>query len=159
MRSTLSLVAVVLAALGAATACSSSSIGGGGTSAPNACQVLTTDLVTPVIGSDAALSRSAQPNPHETQCQYKSSTGAVDLELGDWSVVNPMTPPDTKSVAGLGDEAYVSTMGLVVRKGEHGFNLDISLAFGDFNGSAADDLEAREAAAEQDLAPKLLTKF
>ena len=123
-----------------------------------ACQVLTSDLVTPVIGDDAKQARDAQPNPHETQCQFTSSTGAINVMVGDWSVIKPIDSQEQR-VSGIGDEAYISPLGLAVRKGSRGFDLDVSLAFGDFNGSAADSLQAKQDQAEKDLAPKLLARI
>jgi hypothetical protein len=119
---------------------------------PTACQVLTGDVVTPVIGEDAKQTRDAQPNPNETQCQFTSSTAAINLMVGDWSVIKPIDSQE-QTVSGIGDEAYISPLGLAVRKGSHRFALDASLAFGDFNGSAADSLQAKQDQAEKDLAP------
>jgi hypothetical protein len=119
---------------------------------------LTSDLVTPVIGDDAKQTRDAQPNPHETQCQFTSSSGAINVMVGDWSVIKPIDSQE-QTVSGIGDEAYISPLGLAVRKGSRGFALDASLAFGDFNGSAADSLQAKQDQAEKDLAPKLLAKI
>jgi hypothetical protein len=123
-----------------------------------ACQVLTSDLVTPVIGDDAKQTRDAQPNPHETQCQFTSSSAAINVMVGDWSVIKPIDSQE-QTVSGIGDEAYISPLGLAVRKGSRGFALDASLAFGDFNGTAADSLQAKQDQVEKGLAPKLLAKI
>lgn len=134
--------------------------GSGPTTAPNACDVLTADLAIPVIGTDATVSRRAQPNPHETQCQYKSASGAIDVMVGDWSFIKDQAiDPQRRSVPGIGDEATVSAMGLVAKKGDHGISVDVSLAFGTFEGDAATNLQDQEAQAEKDLAPKLLARL
>jgi hypothetical protein len=130
------------------------SLFGGGTNAPNACQVLTLDLVTPVIGDDASQSISAQPNPRETHCQYKGSNGWIDAMVGEWSVIHLVSEPGEQSVSGIGDQAYISSEGLSVRKGSHGFQVNVVLTSGD--SSTQDD---RQQQAEKDLAAKMLPKL
>jgi hypothetical protein len=116
--------------------------------------VLTLDLVRPVIGDDASQSISAQPNPHETHCQYKGSNGWIDAMVGDWSVIHLVSEPNEQAVAGIGDAAYISSDGLKVRKGKHGMEISVVLMSGD--SSTQDD---RQAQAEKDLAAKMLPKL
>ncbi|WP_156661565.1 hypothetical protein [Mycobacterium sp. 852002-51163_SCH5372311] len=115
------MVMITAAVVSATAACASirSSLGGG-TDAPNACQVLTLDLVKPVIGDNAVQSISAQPNPRETHCQYKGSNGWIDAMVGEWSVIHLVSEPNEQPVAGIGDAAFTSFSGLKVRNGKHG---------------------------------------
>ena len=128
------------------------------TDAPKACDVLTIDVVKPYIGDDAAKSREAQPNPRETQCQYTSSTGAINVMVGEWSVIKPIGS-DEQPVGGIGDEAWISPTGLAVKKGSHGIEINAMLASGEFSGAAADELQAKEADAEKALAGQLVPKI
>ena len=149
------LVVIAGAVVSATAACGSMpSPFGGGTDAPNACQVLTLDLVTPVIGDDAAQSIAAQPNPRETHCQYKGSNGWIDAMVGEWSVIHLASDPDEQSVSGIGDQAYISSEGLKVRKGAHGMEINVVLTSGD-----SDTQENRQQQAEKDLAAKMLPKL
>jgi hypothetical protein len=106
-----------------------------------------------VIGADAKQTRDAQPNPRETQCQYTSGTGSITLMVGDWTVIVPI------STTGVGDEAHASASGTAARKGTPGVSILASLASGTFTGNDATTLEARQRAAEKDLATKLLARL
>lgn len=146
---------VFIAAAIVATTAGCPSMGlGKGTDAPHACQVLTLDLVKPVIGDNATKSIEAQPNPRETHCQYKGSDGWIDALVGEWSVIHLVSEPKEQSVSGLGDAAYSSFSGLKVRKGKHGMEIKVVLTSGD--SSTQDD---RQLQAEKDLATKMLPKL
>ncbi len=80
----------------------------------------------------------AQPNPHMTHCQYQSDTGSIDLMVSDsWEMTNEMSDK-AKPVPGLGDEANIDAMGLRVRKGNHGMEINATGPAGDYDGAAAD---------------------
>lgn len=121
---------------------------------PQACHLLTAALAKSVIGKDAHLTRSTKPNAFETTCQYNSSTAFVTVEAGNWAWLKPFPGEGTK-VARLGDEAWISSLELVVRKGDRAIKVDVAIV-GTFNGSAAASVTAREQALEKQLAAKLL---
>jgi hypothetical protein len=154
-RSGSALAWVAAAVVLTTAACGSVRSGlGGGTDAPHACQVLTLELVKPVIGDNANQSMSVQPNPRETHCQYKGSNGVVDAMVGEWSVIHLVNEPNEQPVAGIGDAAYSSWTGLKVRKGKHGMQIEVMLTSGD--SGTKDD---RQLQAEKELAAKILPKL
>jgi hypothetical protein len=105
----------------------------------HACDLLTPPIAKKIIGGSAHRTMKAQPNAHETHCQYQSDTGSIDLMVSDdWEITNEMTDKNSKPVPGLGDEAYIDTMGLRVRKGNRGMEIDATGPSGDYDGAAAD---------------------
>ncbi|HWE44858.1 MAG TPA: hypothetical protein VG407_02430 [Caulobacteraceae bacterium] len=125
------------------------------TAAPNACGVLTETVAKKYLGAAAVLKQDAHPNPRVSLCQYASDRGAISVLSGPWEMVDSKTGQDTP-VAGLGDEAHLGPIGLFVRKGDHGLSIDVITASGEFWGKAADDVTARNHAAEQKVAPDLI---
>lgn len=125
-------------------------------SGPHACALLTTALAQSVIGKDARRTRSAAPNKWETDCQYTSSTGFVTVKAGSWGWLKPMGK--TAAVSGLGDEAWIGPMGLVVRKGERAISVLVAIT-GTYAGQAAAQIETRQHNLEKGLAPKLLASL
>jgi len=123
--------------------------------APNACTVLTDAIAKKYLGADAQLRRDAHPNPHMSQCQYGGAHGVINVMSGPWDMVN-QTMKDDKPIPGLGDEAHVNAMGLYVRKGDHGLDVGVMTASGEFWGKAADNMEARNKAAAEKVAADLV---
>jgi len=126
--------------------------------ARRACDILSPDLAKKFLGEAAVLRRDAQPNPRMTQCQWGSDKGVITVMVGPWDMVH-MTSPDAKPVSGLGDEAYSSFSGLDVRKGDRGVSINVMVEAGEFWGKAADDEEAKTAAAEAKVAPDLVARL
>jgi hypothetical protein len=123
--------------------------------ARNACDVLSDAEAKTLLGAAAHLTRKAQPNPHMSQCQYSSPNGVITVMTGDWRMIHTNNPMD-KPVAGLGNEAYQTPGGLVVRKGAVGMTVNVIVQSGEFWGKAADDINAQMAAAERKVATALL---
>ena len=112
-----------------------------------------------MCASTRGAGRNAQPNPRMTQCQWGSAKGGVITVMsGPWDMVYMGSGKD-EAVAGLGDEAHISASGLYVKKGDHGINVDIITESGAFWGKEADDLEARQKAAEKKVAPDLIANM
>jgi hypothetical protein len=132
---------------------------GGSATGPKACDVLTLDGAKKLLGPSATLSRSAQPNVMETQCQYRSANGTLTLMTGSWAGIESMKSSDDKPLTGLGDEASEGFTGVTVRKGVIGMNVSMILMSGDFWGKAADSEEARTHAAEEKVAAELVTRL
>ena len=124
--------------------------------APNACGVLTKSIANKYLGASAALKQDTHPNPKMSLCQYTSDHGAITVMSGPWSMVYTKAASGDSPVPGLGDEAHLSRMGLFVRKGDHGLDIDVMTGSGEFWGKAADDELARTAAAEQKVAADLV---
>jgi hypothetical protein len=130
------------------------------TSAPNACKVLTPEIANSIIGP-SKLTRKAKPNPSMTQCVYTGkSGGSISILVGDWGPINEFGAPGagfkSTKVHGIGDEAYVSSSGLVARKGSYGIDVTGFAQSGTFNGAAATNEEAQAAALEEEVAKKVL---
>lgn len=119
-----------------------------GLAAPNACDLLTPDIVKPVLGSDATNTRNIPP-----LCSYTSSTGYASAGVGSWSTIKPPLSGQ-QPVPGLGDEAFSFASDLYVRKGLLG--LRITLSRGLFGGPGGD---AKQNQAEQAVAQQLLPKL
>jgi len=158
-----------IAGCGSSGSSGGSSAGAGSTASstssgaiPNACKVLTSSIAKSTVGSTATLTRKAQPNPHETQCVYTSSTGAVSLMVGNWEFIHEFGGAATGSQAtpvhGIGDEATLTSTDLTVRKGSRGMTITVITQAGTFNG-AAERQSARDAAAEKKVALKLLPRL
>lgn len=126
-------------------------------SGPHACKLLTAPLAQSVVGKDARLTRSTTPSKFVTNCQYTSGTGFVDVKAGSWGWLKPFPGQGTR-VSGIGDEAWISPLGLVVRKGDRAINVLVAIT-GRFSGSAAKEVQARQYALEKSLAPKLLASL
>ena len=124
--------------------------------APDACAVLTKAIADKYLGATATLKQDTHPNPKMSLCQYTSDHGAITVMSGPWDMVYTKAASGDTSVAGLGDEAHISAMGLYVRKGDHGLDVGVMTGSGEFWGKAADDEMARTAAAEQKVATDLV---
>jgi hypothetical protein len=151
----LGCAAVAVAGCGA-----SGSSGLSQTSAPNACKVLTPEIANSIIGT-SKVTRKAQPNPSMTQCVYTGkSGGSISILVGDWGPINEFGAPGagfkSTKVKGIGDEAYVSSSGLVARKGDFGINVTGFPQAGSFNGAAATNAENQAIALEEEVARKVL---
>jgi hypothetical protein len=119
-----------------------------GLAAPNACELLTPDIIKPVLGGDAT---NTQNIP--ALCSYTSSTGYASAGVGSWSTIKPPLS-GRQPVPGLGDEACSFASDLYVRKGLLG--LRITLSKGLFRGPDADTKQIQgEQAVAQQLLPKL----
>jgi hypothetical protein len=161
--------AVVLAGCGSSgTPSAASSAGSGATASsgggtPNACTVLSPALAKSTLSASVHRTIKAQPNPHETHCQYQSHTGAVDVMVGDWTFINlggAGSPADpAKPVSGIGDQAYITSTDLVVRKGNEGIELDVTPMAGSFSGDAATQQQRIQDAMEKKLALKLVGRL
>jgi len=125
---------------------------------PNACDVLSETIAKKYLGDGTQLRRKAQPNPHESQCQWGSDKGIITVMVGPWDMVHFAAMQD-KPLAGLGDEAYSGAGGLDVRKGDRGVNINVMVEAGEFWGKAADDEEAKTLAAENKVAPDLVARL
>jgi hypothetical protein len=125
--------------------------------------VLTSSIAKSTVGSSARLTRKAQPNPHETQCVYTSSTGAVSLMVGDWEFIHEFSGAgpgnEAKPVHGIGDEASLTSTELTVRKASRGMSITVITQAGTFNGAAPERQNAKDAAAEKAIALKLLPRL
>jgi hypothetical protein len=121
-------------------------------SGPKACDIFTADIAKSVLGDEATKTREAKPNSHETQCQYKSPEGWVDVSVGSWTAIKPIWS-DMRAVPGLGDEASISDMGLYVRKGSVGLEVHM------VGMSTDNDRQAQEDEAAQAIAKQLLPKL
>jgi hypothetical protein len=119
-----------------------------GSTAPNACDLLTPDIVKPVLGADATNTQNTPP-----LCSYTSSTGFASAGVGSWSWIKSQGSGQ-QPVPGLGDEAFFSASNLYVRKGLLG--LRITLSRGLFGGP---DGDAKQGDAEQAIAQQLLPKL
>jgi len=126
--------------------------------APKACDVLTEATAKKYLGADAQLRRNAQPNAHETQCQWGSGKGIITVMVGPWDMVHMQAMNNTPA-PGFGDEAYIGPGGLDVRKGERGVNIMVMTEAGEFCSKAADTEEAKTAAAEEKVAPDIVAKL
>jgi hypothetical protein len=153
-QATLALAALCASVVVAGTAAQAGPFGNP-YSGPHACALLTAPLAQSVAGKDARQTRSTTPSKFETLCQFTSRTGFVTLKAGTWGWLKPHPGQGTR-VAGLGDEAWISPMGLVVRKGDRAINLLVAIT-GSYTGPAADTVQARQYALEKGLAPKLLS--
>ena len=100
----------------------------------------------------------AQPNPHESQCQYQSANGSITIMVGPWDMVH-FAAMQNKPMTGLGDEAGSGGGGLDVRKGDRGINVNVIFHSGEFWGKAAEAEETKTLAAETKIAPDLLVKL
>jgi hypothetical protein len=118
---------------------------------PRACDLLTPDIVKPVLGADATVTQDTR-----AFCGYTSSSGYGRVEVGSWSRIKPLGF-DQRPVSGLGDEALFSASELYVRKGSVGLRID--LAAGLFSGGPAADPETRQDEAEKAIAEQLLPKL
>jgi hypothetical protein len=117
---------------------------------PKACDVLTSDIVRPILGSDAAVTDYSQG-----LCGYKSARGYASMSIGDWSSMKP-TGSGQRPVPGLGDEAVFSADDLYVRKGTVG--VQIMLSNGLFYGGGGDP-DAERDLAEKGVAQQVLPKL
>jgi hypothetical protein len=139
------------------------SSGSKSTNVRNACAVLTPALASATLHGPVHRTIKAQPNPHETHCQYQTSTGSVDVLVGDWTFINlggAGSPGDpAKKLSGIGDQAYITQDGLVARSGSAGVEIDVSPEAGTFSGAAANRQQAIQNADEKKLAPKLLGRL
>lgn len=141
--------------------CGGSSVpGGGGPSGgaykgPHACQLLTAALAKSVLGSGVQRTRSAKPSSVDTQCQYRNAVGNVTVEAGNWAWIGKTPSSQAKPVSGIGDEASVSPLGLVARKGDRGIKVLVAIT-GEFSGAAATRIESRQAKLQQKLAKQLV---
>jgi hypothetical protein len=117
---------------------------------PLGCDVLTSDIVIPVLGSDAAVTDDSHG-----LCGYKSARGFAGMSIGEWTLMKP-SGSDVRPVSGLGDEAAFSADDLYVRKGTVG--VKITLSEGLFTGPVGIDdakLDNAEEAIAQQVLPKL----
>jgi hypothetical protein len=117
---------------------------------PKACDVLTSDIVSPILGTDAAVTDYSQG-----LCGYKSARGYASLSIGNWSSMKP-SGSSQRPVPGLGDEAVFSADDLFVRKGTVG--VQIMLSNGLFTGGAGDP-DAERDLAEKSVAQQVLPKL
>jgi hypothetical protein len=169
---------VVLAIAMAACGSSSNGSSGTATSAPetaassaanvaspallHACDLLTPAIARKLIGAAAQQTMRAQPNPHMTHCHYRSGTGSVDVMVGDrWDFINVGQEhvPGEKPLTGLGDEAYINSVTLRVRKGTHGMEITATGPGGTYTGAAADAETAHGQALEIKTAKVLLPRL
>ncbi|MEO7112708.1 MAG: hypothetical protein ABI183_19840 [Polyangiaceae bacterium] len=125
---------------------------------PNACDVFDVTIAKKYLGPTAAQSRSAQPNPHESQCQYRGPNGVITVMAGEWSFIHSKNMGG-KAVSGIGDEAYDGMSGFEARKGTLGVSIDAILSSGVFTGKAADAEEAKASTVEHKIATDLLAKL
>jgi hypothetical protein len=118
---------------------------------PKACDLLTPDIVKPVLGADATVTQNRQGF-----CAYQSPRGFGSAQIASWSMIKPSGSAQ-RPVSGLGDEAVFSASDLYVRKGSVGLEIDLSAGL--FSGGTLDDSEARQGDAEKAIAQQLLPKL
>jgi hypothetical protein len=125
---------------------------GGNYSGPVACTLLTAALARSVIGNQAKQTISEKLSEFDTKCEYRNGLNVVSVEAGGWgwfkhTVAGPAVP-------GLGDEAYMTPPGLLVRKGDRAVLVDVSVA--DRLGTPVAQTQAREDKLKKQLAAKLV---
>jgi len=133
-----------------------------GAGAPRACAVLTDAIANKIVGPSAHVTRDAKPNPRETQCMYQGDRGTIDIMVGDWGTIHDSSSffGGERPVAGIGDEAYLSSMhALVARNGSRGVSIEVSVHSGEFRGAAADRETSLDEAAAKKVAPELLARL
>ena len=160
------MLAVVLGGTVAAvaTGCGTSSVTGisnSPTKAPEACTVLTPDIAKSALGGQVKVTRKAQPNPHETQCVYTSSSGgSISALVGDWDFINEFAAGSgAKPVAGVGEQAAVSDTDFVAKKGDFGVDITGFAQSGSFSGKAATNEQQQSNALEESVAKQMLANL
>jgi hypothetical protein len=128
------------------------------TTAPNACTVIDEAIAKVHLGDDAKQTRHSQPNPHVSQCQWVGKNGVANVLVGDWASMYTKNEKNV-AVAGIGDEAYDTMDGFLVRKGEYAINVKVVVKAGMFTGAAAAAELQNEKDAEHKLAPDLVAKL
>lgn len=119
---------------------------------PAACALLTAPLAQSVIGAQAKQTSSEKLSDYVTTCQYRNGLDTVSVEAGSWGWYSHTAKGP--AVAGLGDEAYMSPSGLLVRKGGNAILVNLTIA-GDFREPVAKSA-AREDKLKKQLAAKLI---
>ena len=125
---------------------------GGAYSGPEACALLTAPLARSVIGAQAKQTSSEKLSDYVTKCEYRNGLNTVSVEAGSWGWYSHTAKGP--AVAGLGDEAYASPFGLLVRKGGNAILVDLSVS-GGFREPVA-KAQAREDKLKKQLAAKLV---
>jgi hypothetical protein len=128
------------------------------TTAPNACAVLDEDVARRHLGDDAKLTRHAQLTPQMSRCQWTGGKGVANVIVGDWSALHTKNASDVP-VPGLGDEAYETPTGLVVRKGEHALSVTVVMNPAMLTGAAAKNEQRNEKTSAREIAPDLIDKL
>jgi hypothetical protein len=129
-------------------------------SLPKACAFFTQEAAAVALGGPVNPGVLKKPNPRMTICKYTRTDGKGfgDVEVGPWEFVKPLGK--TTKIKGLGAHAEgEDPFGVAVKKGDNGFNVNLSLQVGDFNGQAATDQAAANIAAETAAAKLLVPKF
>lgn len=121
-------------------------------SGPQACTLLTAPLAQSVIGAQAKQTSSEKLSDYVTKCEYRNGLNTVSVEAGSWGWYSHTSKGPV--VAGLGDEAYMTSSGLLVRKGANGILVDLTVT-GDFREPVAKSA-AREDKLKKQLAAKLV---
>lgn len=143
-------ISIVLgaAAIAALTGCPF----GGSYSGPEACALLTAPLARSVIGSQAKQTSSEKLSEFDTKCEYRNGLNTISVEAGGWGWFKHTV--NGPAIAGLGDEAYMSSFGVLVRKGDRGILVDVSVT--DPLGTPVAQTQAREDKLKKQLAAKLV---
>lgn len=142
-------------------ASSSTASGSGSTSVKAACELFTAEMAAAALGGPVNPGVQTQPNPKQTVCKYTRTDGAAfgNVSSGTWSVIDNQSLGATP-IPGLGDEAYgKDPFGISVRKGSNGFNVNLTMAVGDFTGTAAEAQAAANMAANQAAAQQILANW
>jgi hypothetical protein len=121
---------------------------------PKACDVLTVDMVKPILGDDATITRNTQGR-QSSDCMYHATNGVVEVEVGGSSYIKPHGS-NRQAVPDLGDDAWIWARTLYVRKGTTGLKV---LVAGAISTSRLADNEAAEYDAEKAIAGQLLPKL
>src|SRR5947209_8183484 len=121
-------------------------------SGPEACALLTAPLARSVIGAQAKQTSSEKLSDYVTKCEYRNGLNTVSVEAGSWGWYSHTAKGP--AVTGLGDEAYMSPSGLLVRKGGSAILVDLTIT-GDFRTPVA-KTQAREDMLKKQLAAKLV---
>ncbi|HET9393867.1 MAG TPA: hypothetical protein VFO29_10170 [Candidatus Rubrimentiphilum sp.] len=122
---------------------------------PTACALLTAPLAQSVIGAQAKQTSSEKLSDYVTTCEYRNGLNTVSVEAGSWGWYSHTAKGP--AVAGIGDEAYMSPSGLLVRKGGNGILVNLTVT-GDFREPVAKSA-AREDKLKKELASKLVANI
>ena len=122
---------------------------------PTACALLTAPLASSVIGNPAKQTSSEKLSDYVTKCEYANGLNTVSVEAGSWGWYSHTAKGP--AVAGLGDEAYMSPSGLLVRKAGNAILVNLTVS-GDFREPVAKSA-AREDKLKKQLAAKLIANL
>jgi hypothetical protein len=125
-----------------------------GSSTPSACSVLTAAIAASTLHERVKRPKFVQENPDLSYCEYKSVDKSFNgdrrlaVSVATANELTSLSSWQQPRIAGIGDEAHGgdASLGLAVRKGKLGIEVDADLGFKADNAS---DLAAEEAVAHE----------